>query len=410
MMTKKQKYTFIFILGALSALGPLSIDMYLPSFKYIASYLNTDIANVTLSLTSYFIGISIGQLIYGPITDKYGRKKPLIVGLSIFTITAIACVFSPSVNWLIGLRFVLALGGCAGMVVARAVVRDAFHKDDIVKIFSMLMLIIGIAPILAPSLGGWILTVSNWKAIFYFLGGFSLLLIVLVYFFLPETGTIDKTKSLKVKQVFSDYKYVLQNRYFLYYTLASSVAMGGMFSYISGSPFVFMEYFKVSESNYAMIFGLNASGFIIGSQLNRFLVTRFSSLRIVTTASAILFLLAISIISLLILNAITVTVLVTFLFLFLFSTGLLVPNSSAMALTPFTKRTGSASALMGFIQMLFGAIISGAVSSLHDGTMFPMVICVSLCGITTFIILLLLNRELKKRPETLNPIIPPSNL
>lgn len=408
MMTKKQKYTFIFILGALSALGPLSIDMYLPSFKYIASYLNTDISSVTLSLTSYFIGISIGQLIYGPITDKYGRKKPLLFGLSIFTITAIACVLSPNVNWLIGLRFILALGGCAGMVVARAVVRDAFPKDEIVKVFSMLMLIIGIAPILAPSLGGWILSVSDWKAIFYFLSGFSLLLIVLVYFFLPETGTIDKTKSLKVKQVYSDYKYVLKNRYFLYYTLASSVAMGGMFSYISGSPFVFMEYFKISESQYAMIFGLNASGFIIGSQLNRFLVTKFSSLKIVTTASVFLFFLSITIISLFALDIVTVPVLVTFLFLFLFSTGLLVPNSSAMALTPFTKRTGSASALMGFMQMLFGAVISGIVSSLHDGTTFPMIFCVSMCGVVTFIILLLLNRELKKRPEKIDPVLPPN--
>lgn len=395
-MTLKQKYTLLFVLGALSAIGPFSIDMYLPAFPSIADGLNTDISNVSLSITSYFIGISIGQLIYGPITDKYGRKKPLLIGLTLFCVTALACVFSPSINWLIGMRFLLALGGCAGLVTSKAVVRDAFHINETAKIFSMLMLISGVAPIIAPTIGGWLLNVFNWHSIFYFLSIFSFILILAVHFFLPEGNSKNKERSLKPKEIYKDYKIVFSNPHFLYYTLASGTGMAGMFAYISGSAFVFIKHFGISESNFGLIFGLNACGFILGSQINRLLLKKYTSQQIITFAATTLICISILILLLFTVNAITSIILVGFIFTFLFSLGLLIPNATALALAPFSKNAGSASALIGFIQMFFGASLTAMVSLLHNETIFPLIFGMFLCGITTFCIIMIRNTKVKK--------------
>lgn len=395
-MTTKQKYSLLFILGGLSALAPFSIDMYLPAFPSIAKSLNTDISQVALSLTSYFIGISLGQLFYGPITDKFGRKKPLIFGLSVFLLASIGCALSPSINWLITMRVVLALGGCVGMVVSRAVVRDLFPVSEIAKIFSILMLIVGVAPILAPTIGGWVLTVSSWRTIFYFLTAFSFILIVCVFLYLPESKNPNRAKSLKAKDVLKDYADVFQEKTFLYYALASSIAMAGMFAYISGSPFVFMKFHSFTEQQYGWVFGGNAMGFIIGSQLNRVLLNKYSSLQVITFASFVLLGISILMFSLFGLDLLSPGILIAMIFTFLFSLGLLVPNCTALALAPFTYNAGSASALIGFIQMITGAGVSALVSILHNGTVFPMAFGMFFCGTICFLIILLLNFKVKK--------------
>lgn len=342
-MTLKQKYSLLFILAGLSALAPFSIDMYLPAFPAIATGLGTDISQVAFSLTSYFIGISVGQLFYGPITDKYGRKKPLLIGLGVFFIASIGCALSPTIDWLIYMRVIMALGGCVGMVVSRAVVRDVFPVSETAKIFSTLMLIVGVAPIIAPSVGSWILTVSTWRTIFYVLSGFGLILILSVYFFLPESGTINRTLPLKAKTIIKDYKTVFTENSFLYFALASSIGMGGMFAYISGSSFVFMNYFELNEATFGYVFSANAAGFIAGSQLNRLLLNKYSSLQIITFASVILVSVSLLMLIMYTMVLITLPVLIGLLVTFLFSLGLLVPNTTAMALAPFKKTAGSAS-------------------------------------------------------------------
>lgn len=395
-MTTKQKYSILFILGGLSALAPFSIDMYLPAFPSIAKSLNTDISQVALSLTSYFIGISIGQLFYGPITDKFGRKKPLIFGLSVFLLASIGCALSPDINWLIAMRVILALGGCVGMVVSRAVVRDLFPVSEIAKIFSILMLIVGVAPILAPTIGGWVLTVSSWRTIFYFLTAFSFILIVSVLLYLPESKNPNRAKSLKAKDVLKDYRDVLQEKTFLLYAFGSSIAMAGMFAYISGSPFVFMKFHNFTEQQYGWVFGGNAMGFILGSQINRVLLNKFSSLQVITISSVVLVGISILMFVLFGLDLLSPALLIAMIFTFLFSLGLLVPNCTALALAPFTYNAGSASALIGFIQMITGAGVSALVSLLHNGTTFPMVFGMFFCGTICFLIILLLNFKIKK--------------
>lgn len=403
-MTLKQKYTILFILAGLSALAPFSIDMYLPAFPAIAKGLHTDIAQVTLSLTSYFIGISIGQLFYGPVIDKFGRKKPLLFGLLLFVAASVGCALAPSIYGLIAMRVVLALGGCVGMVVSRAVVRDLFPVSETAKIFSILMLIVGVAPILAPSIGGWVLSVSGWRSIFYVLTGIGGLLIAAVWFYLPESHKEMSTKPLNFKNSIADYKVVFFNKSFLFYAFAGSIAMAGMFAYISGSPFAFMKYFGLSESQYGWIFGTNAMGYIAGSQINRLLLKRLTSLQIVSLAGGILFVVALSMITLLHLEWFTPLALVLHIFTFLFCLGILVPNSTAMALAPFTENAGSASALIGFLQMVCGAILSIVVSALHDGTLLPMVFGMAAAGMTAFMIILRLNASTKKGKITTEPI------
>lgn len=395
-MTSKQRYYLVFILGGLSALAPLSIDMYLPAFPAIANGLNTDISHVAFSLTSYFIGISLGQLFYGPITDKYGRKKPLLIGLLVFFIASVGCALSPSIDWLIFMRVIMALGGCVGMVVSRAVVRDVFPVNETAKVFSTLMLIVGAAPILAPTLGSWILTISTWRTIFHVLAAFSLLLIISVYFYLPESGTINRKTPLRFNTIVQNYRTVFSEQTFLYFALASSVAMGGLFAYISGSSFVFMKYYGLTESTFGLVFSLNAIGFIIGSQFNRLLLNKYSSLQIITAASGILFIVAMFMVALYGFKLITLGILITLIFSFLFCLGLLVPNATAMALAPFKKTAGSASALIGFLQMVCGASLSALVGAMHNETLLPMLIGMAFAGSATFAIIMMLNSKVKK--------------
>ena len=395
-MTSKQRYSLLFILGGLSALAPLSIDMYLPAFPSIANGLNTTISHVAFSLTSYFIGISVGQLFYGPITDKYGRKKPLLIGLALFFVASVGCALSPNIDWLIAMRVIMALGGCVGMVVSRAVVRDVFPVSETAKIFSTLMLIVGVAPILAPTVGSWLLTVSTWRTIFYVLAGFGLLLFVAVYLFLPESGSFNRKVPLRAKTILKDYKRVLAERTFLYFAIASSIALGGMFAYISGSSFVFMNYFGLTEANFGLVFSVNAIGFILGSQVNRLLLNKYSSLQIITVSSYILIGVSILMLTVYLLEIMTLVALISLLFTFLFCLGLLVPNATAMALAPFSKNAGSASALLGFIQMVCGASLSALVGAMHNDTILPMLSGMAFAGIGAFVIIVMLNSKVSK--------------
>ena len=401
-MNLKQKYSILFTLGGLSALAPLSIDMYLPAFPQIAKDLNTDIAHVSFSLTSYFIGISLGQLLYGPLTDKFGRKKPLLLGLLIFFVSAVGCALSPSVFWLISLRVILAFGGCAGMVTSTAAVKDLFPQSEVAKIFSILMLILGIAPIVGPTLGGTILTVTNWHFIFYFLSFFSLILIVMVYLYLPEFKELKNKKTLTIANIVKDYKFVITRNGFLFYALATGTAMAGMFAYISGSPFVFIKYFKFSEVQYSLIFAFNALGFIAGSQINRALLNKYSSIEIIYLAGFMLLSVSIVLVLLLMVDFLGPITLIAFIFTFLFSLGLLIPNATAGALSSFTINAGMASAVVGAFQMILSAVSSWLVNFLFNGSIEPMVFGICCPSAFCSMILFFLWRKSKSAKDNIS--------
>lgn len=395
-MNRKQKRTIILTLGALAALGPFSIDMYLPGFPAIAEDLNTTISRVGLSLTSYFIGISVGQLIYGPLIDRYGRKKPLAIGLLIYILTAIGCALAPTVDWLIGLRLLLALGGCVGIVAGRAIVRDLFPVNETARVFSSLILVMGVAPIIAPTLGGYVTATLGWRAIFYLLAIIATALLLMTRRFLPESRKPDPGVSLKPAKVAREYAQVFKEPSFLSYAVAGSISFAGLFAYIAGSPFVFMEYFGLDETLYGWLFGLNAFGFILGSQINRLWLRKRSSSQ-VALRSAIFLAVTSGLLGLgSIFGLLNVASTLSLIFSSLFFMGFLVPNTTALALEPFTRYVGSASALLGSFQMVAGALASALVSALHTGTPGPMALTMAGSALIALVALLVRRIAVKK--------------
>lgn len=393
---KKKEAIILVVLGTLIALGPFSIDAYLPGFERIAKDFNTSIADVGLTLTSYFIGISLGQLAYGPIMDKFGRKKPLLSGLALYLIAAISCYFSPNLAWLIGSRFFLALGASAGMVAAKAVVRDIFPVNEVAGAISVLMLIMGGAPIIAPTVGSFIIESFGWKIIFLFLAAFSLLMIISVSRFLPESIIPNRKVELKPKKVMSKYFGILTHEKFSSFSMAGSFAVGAMFAYISDAPKLFMENFDLSQKEFGMLFGMNAGGLILGSQINRLFLKKYSTLQITIFNSVILVILA----GLFLINGLAGAdfyVTAGLLFAMLFLLGFQNPNTTALSLEPFATKAGRASALIGSLKMILGALASFAISLFHSSSVLPLAVILLSCLLISSLLLVRFSVKEKRK-------------
>jgi DHA1 family bicyclomycin/chloramphenicol resistance-like MFS transporter len=370
-MDRRKPALFILVLGSITAIGPFSIDMYLPGFPAIAADLRTDISHVALSLTSYFIGISLGQMVYGPLLDRYGRRKPLLAGLIIYVIAAAGCGLSPSIYWLVAQRFILALGGCVGIVAARAIVRDLFPINEIARIFSTLMLVLGISPILAPSVGAYVAVTFGWRYIFLVLSAIATLIAVLVFRYLPESRPADTSVSLHPMRIARGYWNVLKERPFVVYGIASALASAGLFAYLSDSPFVLMKLFGLTERQYGWVISLSATGVIGASQLNRVVLNKRGSKSISLIAVVTQCIVAATLVACVLWN-LPLPAMILVIFAYLVCLGFLSPNTTALALGPFSKHAGAASALLGSMQMGAGALGSAIVSHFHNGTAMPM--------------------------------------
>ncbi len=393
---KSNRTIVLLILGLLSAIGPFSIDMYLPAFETIATDFNSPIEHVQLSLTSYFIGIAIGQMIYGPLLDKYGRKKPLMIGLIIYSLASICCVFAHSVDQLIALRFLQALGSCAGMVAARAMVQDYYDSREAARVFSLLMLVIAISPILAPSAGAFLLKYFNWHYIFISLFAIAVIILICTKFLLPESYAGDRSLSLSPSSVFSKFWGVFVNKVFLSYCLVGSIASAGLYAYLAGSPFVMQQYYGLTQNEYGLAFAFVASAMIVATQLNRWLLKRWSSRQISKIANIWQAFIGLLMVISYATNSLTFTVLLFLMFFYLFGQGFIFPNTSALALSPFKASAGSASALLGCIQMGFGALTSALVSYLHNNTAMPMVAVMCGCAVIALILHLTVTNSMRK--------------
>lgn len=387
-MTNRKKFFLILVLGMITAIGPFSIDMYLPAFTSIAADLHTTVAHVALSLSSFFIGISIGQFIYGPLLDRFGRKRPLYVGISIYLVASVMCALSGSADSLIALRFLQALGGCAGMVASRAMVRDLFAVEDNAKIFSMLMLVVGVSPIIAPTLGGYVTALFGWHYLFIILALMAALILAAIYFILPESREPDPNYSLRPGAIIARYLTVIKEPQFYTYALTGAISSAGLYAYISGSPSVFMEIFKVSEKQYGWIFALVAGGLILSSQLNSILLRKYKSEQIIRVALFCQSITGIILFGGSFYGWIGLAGTIVLALVFLSCQGFTFPNSSALSMAPFSKNAGSASALMGGIQMAIGALASAIVSFLSNHTPLPMTGGMACCAILSFCILM----------------------
>ena len=372
-MNNRNYFFLILILGSLTALGPFSIDMYLPGFPAIAKDLHTTASKVSLSLSGFFIGISAGQLLYGPLLDRFGRKKPLFIGLTVYILASLGCAVSTSIDMLIVMRFVQAIGSCAAAVASVAMVRDLFPVKDSAKVFSLLMLVVGASPMIAPTVGGYVTAAFGWQTVFLILTGMGVAILAATVLWLPDSFKPDTSLSLKPKPIILNFLSVIREPQFYTYSLTGAIAFSGLFAYVSGSPLVFMEVFHTDEKVYGWIFALLSVGFIGASQFNTLLLRKYRSEQIIHTA--LIFQLFISFtMALASFNGLlTLTPTIILLFLFLCCIGLINPNAAALSLAPFSKNAGSASALMGAIQMGMGALISVVISLFEEPSTLPMV-------------------------------------
>ncbi|WP_370632461.1 multidrug effflux MFS transporter [Flavobacterium sp. CHNK8] len=395
-MSRSQYIKLILILGSLTALGPFSIDMYLPGFAGIAKDLNTTVANVSLTLSSYFIGISAGQLLYGPLLDRFGRKKPLFIGMLVYILASLGCVFVTDIDTFIGLRFIQAIGSCAATVASVSMVRDLFPVKDIPKVFSLLMLVVGLSPMLAPTIGGYITEDFGWHTVFFILMCMGILILLAAQIGLPNTYVPDTSISLKPKPIVSGFISILKVPQFYTYAFAGAIAFSGLFTYVAASPIIFMDIYKVDAKTYGWIFAFMSLSFISASQLNSLLLRKFRSEQMIVGALIIQSIISIVFLILAVNNLLGLYETIAMLFVFLACLGISNPNTAGLTLAPFEKNAGSASALMGAIQLGLGAVASFAVGLFVKNSILPMVFILTASTIIALIILILGKKRIKK--------------
>ncbi len=377
----------ILILGALSTISPFSIDMYLPGFPAISKDLGVSISQVQLSLTAYLVGIAVGQLLYGPLLDRYGRKKPMYVGLIIYIISSVICAFSTSLQSLIAMRFLQALGGCVGMVGSQAFVRDLFPIRKTAQAFSSIILVIAVSPMIAPTLGGYITFAFGWSWVFIMLAILTLLILAATYFLLPDGKKADPSISLKPKAILGNFMLVIRQSQFGMYALVGGIATSATFAYIAASADVFLNQYKATERQYGWIFAFVASGMIGSAQFNHFLLKRFTSQQLVKYALSYQTVMGVFMVTGVAFDWFNIVGLTVMIFFFVLGQGLTGPNSAALALAPFSKHAGSAASLLGSFRMLMGSVVTVWVSAWHDGSALPMVIAMWTVVVVSVIIM-----------------------
>ncbi|MFP3990948.1 Bcr/CflA family multidrug efflux MFS transporter [Streptomyces sp. E11-3] len=365
------------VLGGLTAVPPLSMDMYLPALPEVTRSLSASAATVQLTLTACLAGMALGQLVVGPMSDKWGRRRPLLVGLLVYILATAICAFAPTAELLIGFRLLQGLAGSAGIVIARAVVRDLYDGMEMARFFSTLMLISGVAPIIAPLIGGQVLRVTDWRGIFLVLTAIGIVLTALVWRSLPETLAPENRQDGGVGKALHTMRGLLADRVFTGYTLAGGFAFAALFSYISASPFVIQEIYGASPQTFSLLFGLNSVGLIVAGQINgKVLVGRVSldkvlaaGLAVITLAATALLLMATGVF-----GEVGLVPMATGLFFLMSAMGVTLPNTNALALMRTPHAAGSASALIGTASFLVGAVASPLVGIAGEDTAVPMAV------------------------------------
>jgi DHA1 family bicyclomycin/chloramphenicol resistance-like MFS transporter len=351
--------------------------MYLPAFPEIATALHTSTAKVSLSVSSYFAGLAAGQLMYGPLLDRFGRKIPLFCGLGLFAAASLLCLLARDVQWLVIMRFVQAVGGCAAQVAAMAMVRDFFPVQETARIISWLILILGVSPLLAPTVGGAVASHLGWRCVFIILAAVAALNLVVCWTLLPDGHQPDKTVSLRPMPILRNYAIVLRERQFTIFALSSAFALAGLLAYVAGSPIIFMEVFHVKPRAFGMIFAGLATGFIGSNQINVLLLRRFKCEQIYYAAllaalpAALLFLVGA-------IFGFGLWPTLALLFIALASVGLTGPNGAALSISPFSRNIGSASAMLGFLQIGISGVASAVIGMFESHRILPVAIVLAM--------------------------------
>ncbi len=372
------------ILGGLTAVPPLSMDMYLPALPDVTDALHASAATVQLTLTACLAGMALGQLAVGPMSDRWGRRRPLIAGLLVYILATAVCAVAPTIELLVAFRLLQGLAGAAGIVIARAVVRDLYDGVDMARFFSTLMLISGVAPILAPLLGGQVLRITDWRGVFYVLTVIGIVLTAIVWRLLPETLPPERRHDGGTVEALRTMRGLLADRVFTGYMLTGGFAFAALFAYISASPFVVQEIYGASPQTYSVLFGVNSVGLVIVGQINgKILVGRVSldkvlavGLAVITVASAALLLMSAGAF-----GEVGLFPVAAGLFVLMSAMSLCMPNTNALALMRTRHSAGSASALLGTSSFLVGAIATPLVGVAGEHTAVPMAVVQLACSL-----------------------------
>jgi len=362
----------VVVLGAVNAIGPLSIDMYLPAFPEIAGTLHTSAAQVQLTLTACVAGLALGQLVVGPLSDRLGRRLPLIAAMATYAVASVLCSLAPTAPVLMALRLVQGLAGAGGVVIARAVVRDLHSGAEAVRLFSSLMLVTGLAPILAPLAGAQVLGVTSWRGIFVVLAALSALLGVLVTFGLRETLPPERRSDHGLRRTLAIMRGLLGDRWFVGHALAGGLGFGALFAYISGSSFVLQGIYGVSPQLYSVLFAMNGLGLIGGSQVNARLVGRYGPAQLLRAGLLSITASAAALLAVVVAGGLGVWAVLVPMFVIVSSLSFVLPNSTALALADHAEVAGTASALLGVGQFLIGALVAPLVGAGGTDSAVPM--------------------------------------
>lgn len=378
------KIVLIIVLGLLTTVGPLAIDLYLPAFPEIAEDLETD--KISLSLSSFFLGLALGQLFYGPILERYGRKYPVYTGLVLFSLASLGCALSTSLEQLMVFRFIQAIGSCAGLVAARTIVRDLFDTKETARIFSLLLLVVAVSPIFAPSIGSLIYKAFGWHSIFVVLIILALLLLVCIILVLPHTKPADPTYSLRFGKTLKNYFTILKNPHFHVFAISGALPYGGLYAYLSTSPHLYLETFKISEDQFGYVFAIIAAGLIASSYINNVVLKRHDSEKVIPIVLKIQ--IAFGVIFTVVIFTIPLNIYVVTLLTmgFMSCIGFIFPNASALSLKHMGHTAGNASALMGALQMIWGGIISSIVTLLLRYGVWPMPVSMLFCSVMALVV------------------------
>ncbi len=376
----------IFIFGALTGLGPLSVDAYLPAFPALARDFATEPASVQGTLSTFFLGMGAGHLFYGPISDRFGRRAPVLFGLSLFIVASVACALAPNIQSFWIARLVQSIGACAGLMVSRAAVRDLYDGADMARFFSLLVLVLGIAPIIGPLVGGQIMVLFGWREIFWMLAGVGIVLLAVVHYWMPETLPLSRRSAGGLRPALKSYAELIRDRHYMAHIVAASLVFTGLFAYIAGSPFVFIEYYGVSPQAYGFYFGANAVGLVAMSQLNAWLLKRHKPETLLTLWLWVYLAAAV----VLLVNVYTgfggIWGVAIPLFITVSVVGGAPANALALALHPYPHKAGVATALFGALQFGSGAVVAVLEGIVHVRTALPMAVLILLTALTALIV------------------------
>ncbi|WP_298442386.1 Bcr/CflA family multidrug efflux MFS transporter [uncultured Ferrimonas sp.] len=390
----------IAIIGAITGLTPLAIDMYLPAIPTIAEHFGTATERVQFSVSIYLLFFGIGQLLFGPITDALGRLKVMAAGLLLFALACLGCLWSQSIESLLVWRAVQALGGAATSVVAMGMIRDRFERDEFARAISFVMLVMQLAPLLAPILGGYLLLFSGWQSLFVVLAVSAVLMLIAVTFGIGETLPPQRRNKLSFANALATYAMILRHRHCMSYLLIGIMTAGTLFSFITTAPFVYIEYFGVAPQHFGYLFGLNIVVMMLCTSLNARYVARYGARKMLSIGLSIALVGALLLLLCYWLAPLWLWGLTLPVTLILGPLGLISANGTSLALEPFPQASGSVAALGGFLRFGWGALAGGVISSLHTGTPLPLVLMMASCSIIAIGIFLLqqrgtLNREQK---------------